>query len=187
MCPECSEVISHEALVKKDAPADLLKAVENIKFDKKMQPIIENLLNEAKKKYDAELERIMAIADADERDAELLKMHIVEEILTLKCPRCRVAFIDFDGCFALTCHKCHCGFCAWCFKDCGGDAHQHVAHCQQNLANGNVFGSKVQFVSHHRERRQRLVRDIIYGKNVKVQSLVKEKLLKELSDLKIQI
>eukprot|EP01047_Picozoa_sp_COSAG01_P082414 COSAG01_NODE_16820_length_1201_cov_1.062613_1_plen_53_part_10 len=39
------------------------------------------------------------------------RKHIVEELLTLKCPReaCRQAFIDFTGCFALTCGRCGCG------------------------------------------------------------------------------
>ena len=41
---------------------------------------------------------------------------ITETILTDACPRCRTAFIDFDGCFALKCSNTHCSyhFCAWC-------------------------------------------------------------------------
>ncbi len=36
---------------------------------------------------------------------QLHRRRIVEDILTLKCPRanCAAAFLDFDGCFALTC------------------------------------------------------------------------------------
>ena len=33
----------------------------------------------------------------------------VEGILTLCCPRCKQAFLDFDGCFALSCSRCSAG------------------------------------------------------------------------------
>ena len=57
-----------------------------------------------------------------------LGRHILEKIITLACPRCGQAFIDFNGCMALTCSRvgCGCGFCALCQEDCGGDAHPHV-------------------------------------------------------------
>lgn len=45
--------------------------------------------------------------------------------LVLKCPKCAVAFIDFDGCLALTCENCKAGFCALCLENCG-DAHNHL-------------------------------------------------------------
>lgn len=52
---------------------------------------------------------------------------IVTTLLSKACPRCRAVFANFDGCCALTCHQCGCGFCAWCFADCDRDAHRHVA------------------------------------------------------------
>ena len=55
-----------------------------------------------------------------------LRMKIVDDILTLRCPRCLQAFLDFSGCFALRCSMCPCGFCGWCLKDCGSDSHSHV-------------------------------------------------------------
>ena len=53
------------------------------------------------------------------RDRELVacKVEIEENILTNRCPRCKTAFLDFDGCFAVTCAACGCGFCAWCLAD----------------------------------------------------------------------
>lgn len=45
--------------------------------------------------------------------------------LVLKCPNCATAFIDFDGCLALTCENCKAGFCALCLENCG-DAHNHL-------------------------------------------------------------
>jgi len=72
-----------------------------------------------------EIEREKAGGDA-RRDA--IKNHIIERILTLSCPRCSQAFVDFSGCMALTCSRagCGCGFCALCQADCGNDAHGHV-------------------------------------------------------------
>ena len=54
--------------------------------------------------------------------------HILQKLLTLSCPRCSQAFVDFTGCMALTCSRpgCGCGFCAICQEDCGNDAHGHV-------------------------------------------------------------
>jgi len=84
---------------------------------------------------------------------------IIEDILTLKCPRCRRAFLDFTGCFALTCSACSCAFCAYCLKDCGGNAHSHVAQCTDNISPGrNVFASVEIFHEAQRERRTRLLK-----------------------------
>jgi len=63
-----------------------------------------------------------------EQRRQLIKEHIVQRVLTLSCPRCSQAFVDFNGCMALTCSRagCGCGFCALCQADCGSDAHGHV-------------------------------------------------------------
>ncbi|KAG8462182.1 hypothetical protein KFE25_011632 [Diacronema lutheri] len=83
---------------------------------------------------------------------------IVETILTLRCPRCRQAFVDFSGCFALTCSRqgCGCGFCAWCLADCGADAHKHVSACPQAGARraGELFGTLDEFAQHHAARKR---------------------------------
>jgi hypothetical protein len=77
---------------------------------------------------EAELARI---ADAAER-VRRMRLAAVEEDLTLHCPRCRGAFLDFNGCAALYCRDdgprkgCGISFCALCLKDCNGDAHAHV-------------------------------------------------------------
>jgi hypothetical protein len=80
---------------------------------------------------------------------------IIEEILELRCPRCKLVFYDFNDCFALTCDGCGCGFCAYCLKDCGQDAHRHVAQCDMNRAPGrDVYGTQDLFLAHHRERKR---------------------------------
>ena len=59
------------------------------------------------------------------------RKYVEEEILTMHCPRCKMAFADWDGCNALYCTYagCGCNFCAFCLKDCGGG----VAHGQKDI------------------------------------------------------
>jgi hypothetical protein len=78
---------------------------------------------------------------------DLLRNKILEDILTLKCPRCKKAFYDFEGCFAIKCSNCPCGFCGWCLKDCGTDAHQHVSNCRKKLNKDTYFGTNKEFNS----------------------------------------
>ena len=51
-------------------------------------------------------------------DAQKHRTHIVEKILTLACPRCGQAFLDYNGCVALTCSRAGCGagFCGFCLE-----------------------------------------------------------------------
>ena len=73
-------------------------------------------------------------------DLERHRRFIQEDILNLRCPRCNQVFVDFNGCFALTCSRCKAGFCGWCLADCGRDAHRHVANCRLNQnPDRNVF------------------------------------------------
>ena len=97
---------------------------------------------------------------AEELQIEQTRHHIVERLLTLKCPRCEAAFLDFNGCLALTCHRCRCGFCAFCLADCGTDAHAHVAACPHNVRGGG-YGAPGDFVEAQRNRRQRMVADYL--------------------------
>jgi len=67
------------------------------------------------------------------------RLHIVERILTLRCPKCCVAFVDYDACAAVTC-VCGSYFCAKCFKICrnSGHCHEHVKRCRgPALRNGS--------------------------------------------------
>ncbi len=112
----------------------------------------------------AELERLRAM-DARERAVLQARRHIEEEILLLRCPRpgCRRAFLDFDGCFALSCSSCPCKFCGWCLRDCGdGDAHAHVRACARVPRGTNPLFPRPDplgvFGRVHRERRRDEVR-----------------------------
>ena len=73
-------------------------------------------------------------------------MKIAEELLTLHCPECGMAFVDFTNCFALWCALCDCAFCAYCQRSCRSernDAHAHVARCPHNIAPGkSIFAPR---------------------------------------------
>ena len=114
---------------------------------------------------------------------------IIQDILTLKCPRqhCRRAFLDFDGCFALTCGACTCAFCAYCLEDCGRDAHSHVAKCQYNIAPGKSVHATFQvFERAQRERRTRLLKQhLAQHVEAGLRGALIEALARDLADLGI--
>ena len=90
---------------------------------------------------------------------------ITQTILNLSCPRCKAAFNDFTGCFALTCGSddnrdfgCGAKFCGWCMEDCGDNAHNHVSKCRFKLSDQNYHGSKEQFEKAQRIRKMGLLR-----------------------------
>jgi hypothetical protein len=92
------------------------------------------------------------------------RRHVCDNLLTMHCPQCRAAFVDFSDCFALECAMCGAEFCAWCLANCGdtNSAHTHVLHCKNNITNPrSVFGSERQFEDCHRQRRERLVREYL--------------------------
>jgi hypothetical protein len=151
--------------------------------------VLTEQLTALEQRHREERHKLMAMA-VDEREATILRQHIVDEILTLRCPRktCRQAFVDFDGCFALTCgnKQCNAGFCAWCLKDCGGDAHSHVANCPDNPTR-QVYDNFQAFEAHHRGRKASLVRVELNKKDRKVREMTLEMLEKDLKDLNIRL
>lgn len=73
-------------------------------------------------------------------DLRSVRTRIIEEVLTLRCPRCQAAFLDFEGCLALTCSRCSCNarFCGVCMRECGDEtsAHAHIKVCTHNHLGG---------------------------------------------------
>lgn len=142
-----------------------------------------------RRKFELEMETIRRMT-IDERSAELLYQDITENILNLRCPRCNHVFVDFSGCFALTCvfNRCGAGFCAWCLRDCGSDAHAHVANCPENRT-GDVYGRKEDFDQHHRARKERRVEAKLKSANLSqtAMNILRTKLSKDLRDLGIRV
>ncbi|CAE8652300.1 unnamed protein product [Polarella glacialis] len=125
---------------------DLVEHRLNEEMEQEMQTRISN-----------ELARIREL-DGQVRKVQDACRKVEEELLVLRCPRCRHAFIDFNGCWALTCSHCSAGFCGWCLVDCGRDAHAHV---RQECPEGrDLFpaGGFAVFEHHHGNRRGRLLK-----------------------------
>jgi len=100
------------------AKIEIMQAQMKLEFEAEMQvQLAEELLR-------------MEALGARARKVLMARKHVEEEILQMKCPRCKTAFYDFEGCFAISCSSCPCKFCGWCLHDCaGGDAHPHVRGC----------------------------------------------------------
>ena len=72
----------------------------------------------------------IAVAGAAPSDTvEQLRRRIVDEVLTLQCPRCGQAWNEFEACVAVKCGRCNAAFCGICMQDCGTDAHAHARTC----------------------------------------------------------
>lgn len=130
-----------------------------------------------------ELSRLAKMTEQERKLDEACK-HIRENILTLKCPRCGQAFVDFEACFALRC-KCGAAFCGWCLKDCGNDAHAHVATCTSKLDNDKYFSSPEKFKEAQNKRRRALILKYMTKKkfNDSERCNIALKLLTDLTDL----
>mmetsp|Transcript_30659 Transcript_30659/g.86720 ORF Transcript_30659/g.86720 Transcript_30659/m.86720 type:complete len:1056 (-) Transcript_30659:200-3367(-) len=138
----------------------------------------------------AELVRTQAKADGTQEERALrAEQHVIENILTLKCPRCSVAIFDFDGCFAITCARCGAGLCGWCLQDCGKDAHPHVAVCRWNESpggNGIYFAPHALFEKSANRRRSLAVQRYVEGLDGELRRLVKKRLMPHMQALGIQ-
>ena len=95
-----------------------------------------------KARYEAEF-----AAKSEQERAVLAARRHVEEMMDLRCPKCRRVFAQYTGCAALTCAYAGCGahFCALCLADCGGDAHAHVRTCSLNPKQNEYYVSEAEW------------------------------------------
>jgi serine/threonine protein kinase len=166
------------------------EAVFCIYLDGKQRLKEHHLVQEMEQAFEARFERErkrIAELKTEELRIEQTCRHIQERILTLKCPRCAAAFLDFEGCFALTCHRCRCGFCAYCLADCGNDAHAHVARCPQNGRNHEVFGKEEDFQVAQHQRRERMLREYLATVEAPIRAKVVTACKREFEDLGLNI
>ncbi len=108
----------------------------------------------------AALAAAQAAAEAARSVVDRHVFHVTEAILTPRCPRCLQAFVDFEGCYALTCARnaCAAKFCAWCLADCSADAHAHVMACAFNATQPrDYFASAQAFEEACRKRNARAI------------------------------
>jgi hypothetical protein len=188
-CPGCkpdSSGYDLYYLMGQKCPEDIIKAYCDLKESYKLRQEKNITIQEEEAKWKLILKNYME-QEGFNREVSFLKFQIIEEILTPRCPRCKTAFIDFDGCFALTCsnNTCGCGFCAYCFSDCGHDAHGHVAACKFNRNNRDVFGTTERLRKIWNDIRVEKIKKLLIGKQKEVKSELLKGLEKEFSDLKI--
>lgn len=136
------------------------------------------------------LEADLALEDRAQR----LRLRVIDEILTLRCPGCRAAFAHFDGCAVLKCHQSGCpcsvggldtGFCACCLQPCPSGAHMHVMLCKWN-AYRSPFLTWAQFDEMQRQRRFAELQDFFDGLDDDIMRCLLAALLSdELRDLRI--
>jgi hypothetical protein len=138
-----------------------------------------------------ELRRLAALSE-HEREVERGRLFIEEVVLTLRCPRCDAAFVDFTACMALTC-ACTAAFCGWCLADCGRDAHAHVTMpCPAKPrrvdalfpdGEASLHGEQKTFERHWRQRHGGRVREVLRGFSPQVRRDVYEALKGRLLEL----
>lgn len=146
---------------------------------------------EMEKQFAAQLQTEMKnLREMDEetREIELLRKHIIDDILTNKCPGCKMAFLDFDGCCSVTCgnkDNCRIAFCGYCFKDCGGDAHAHAARCEWGI--GDVFCDEERLKEIWNDRRAHRIRELLQAKAVNIKRKLQDRMQKDFEDIHLNI
>lgn len=101
------------------------------------------------------------VDDAQQADRAIADdvVHIIETILTLRCPTCNLAFVDFDACALLQC-RCGVKFCGFCLRP--NATHDHVAECRENPLHGRgeqgVYVTRPEWERAQHQRKQRRVR-----------------------------
>jgi hypothetical protein len=113
VCCICNDIIPDKTICNLSIPLfeQFLKARESIAIKKTIAEY-EIKLNIMKNELEDE------ISKGNDSSIMVLRHrnHIINNIITLKCPRCDAAFFmpsNFQSCFALSCDFCRCGFCAW--------------------------------------------------------------------------
>ena len=125
----------------------------------------------------------------DDEAARIAELHVLDNILQLKCPRCSAAIHDFEGSMGFQCYRCRGHFCGWCLTSHGGleTLVSHVRSCPLNAANGDVWTTQEQFNSAHSARRQHSIQQYMTTLEADVQAALKVRLNRRLSDFGMQL
>ena len=79
---------------------------------------------------------VVGFSGGEQLELDKHRLKIIDDIFTLKCPRCKMAFLDYDNCAwadlcetmkpaspssvskgsAISCSACKCGFCSFCLE-----------------------------------------------------------------------
>jgi len=134
----------------------------------------------------AELERLRTM-DEHERAVRTTSSEIAAE-LTMRCPRCGAAFVDFHGCCALSCSSCPAHFCAWCLAPAADSPanHRHVASCRAKPDGADAYYPGAHWQPFLNERRRRVVRDALARLDPELAGEVFDVLQPQIADLRLR-
>ncbi|KAJ1423095.1 hypothetical protein B484DRAFT_108485 [Ochromonadaceae sp. CCMP2298] len=181
-CPDraCRESYDSQRLAIAQCSKALYSKYEQLRTNVYAERQVTLAVGERETQLRLEFEELQRL-DPFSRQVHLANFDIVENIMTLRCPRnmCHRAFDAFEHCAALTCSNPNCGaaFCAYCLKDCDSDAHAHVLQC------GSLFPTPEEFHAHQRKRKGRLVWDYLCTLLPNVRRAVCQALVLELREL----
>lgn len=167
LCPmKDSETPFGDSVLAAVVPQDVFDEYLQIRIKVAEQSIQEHFEKENTAKIE-ELKDKLAKATGSGEQLELDKhrLKIIDDIFALKCPRCKMAFLDYDNCSAITCGACKCGFCSYCLEDCGKDAHQHFYKNGSKCPNegGPLFIAYNLWQEYQNNRKERLLCEFLAG------------------------
>eukprot|EP00668_Euglena_longa_P035324 GGOE01045377.1.p1 GENE.GGOE01045377.1~~GGOE01045377.1.p1 ORF type:complete len:469 (+),score=134.59 GGOE01045377.1:195-1409(+) len=131
-CPQCPGRATPypDQQLAQHLPTDLFGAYLALRQRLTEQQLAEQFDQQLQAALEAERAHLRWL-DNKQQQVRQARQYVTESILNLHCPRCQQVFVDYDGCCALSCTRCPCHFCGWCGRDCGCDAHRHVANCSE--------------------------------------------------------
>jgi hypothetical protein len=117
MCPKrnegCAAAPFSDSQLSRVVPATVFESYMAGRMKVLESNLREEIEEPNERRIQAELEKLRSM-DEKARNVLAARKHVEDNLLTSKCPRCKTAFLDFEGCCALKCSKCPCAFCAWC-------------------------------------------------------------------------
>jgi hypothetical protein len=127
------------------------------------------------------LEQTLSITQKD-------RLHVIENIFTLKCPWCSSAYADFDGCMALKCSCCLRYFCGKCHLKCASleIAHNHSHTCTHAGAPIGYFHSTEVINKCQNEMRKIKLLAFLKKKGTNKKDLLKL-LEKDMADIQLKV
>lgn len=190
-CPmKDSEQVFSDGVLAALVPQDVFDGYLQVRIKVAEQGIQEQIEKEMLSKME-ELKASLAAAlgSADQMRLDKYRLEIIDDIFTLKCPRCKLAFLDYTGCSALSCSGCGCGFCSYCLEDCGKDAHQHFyANGSKCPKEGGLITVPVpQWQEYQRKRRARLLASYLQQVPPDWQQRVADAIAPEAKDLGVAL
>ena len=166
------------SFIAKHVPEKVFAEYDRKRYEVKEKFLITKIEDDFKKKL--ALEQSMT-------ELQKNRQYVVDNILTLRCPKCNQAYHDFEGCLSLQCSKCKCYFCAKCHHRSADSrtSHNHVATCAVGgkLRHGSFFASKNEIFNFQNHMRSHKLKQFLTRRSDKFELL--HVLGKDLTDLKL--